>query len=489
MADYKYGVYGAIDATVVRSALQATETIVYIGAAPINLVRGYAAANIINKPVLIGNMGAAQRTVGYSGDWISFPLAEAISAHFDNALNSIGPIVLLNVLDPDVHRKAAQAQMTLTFVAGKAEIESDKIILDTLALENLAEGTDYTIEYNFTRGVCIIRSAGAMQIAGDIEASFNEVDPALVTNQVVIGDATEDGAYSGIHALTLVHNNLGVIPSVILAPGRSESPEIYRALIDGCVDIGGHWLADVYADIPVSALTGSITQAVTWKTQNGYDSEHSKVFWPQGSKAGKMYHLSVIGAVTRMYVDYTHGGVPYETPANKAIDIDSLYIGAASQVDSYDQAAANSLTQKGITTAIRFGGQWKLWGDHTAAYDFDEADTIDQRAFFDVNESMLKYVINDFQNRFHDQIGSPLDKNRVGSILNAAQEVLDGLKSKGALIGTPQVFFTEDRNTEDEMISGRFYWDITQTNIPPLKAASVFVSYTDAGFSAILAES
>jgi phage tail sheath protein FI len=480
---YKYGVYGSMENTVVQNALQATETIVYIGTAPVNLVRGYASAGIINKPVRITNKQVAQKVVGYSDDWEAFSLGEAVAAHFDNAISPIGPIVLINVLDPDIHRATDAISTSLAFVGGKAEILTDKIILDTLALDDLTEGTDYAVEYNFAKGAVVISSVGE-PITGEVDASYAVVDATKVEDSAIIGGATTDGVYTGIAALTLVNNNLGLIPNVVLAPGRSESPDVYRALIAGCLGIGGHWFADVYADIPVSSLTDTITKANAWKVTNGYESEHSKVFWPQAKKAGKKFHISTIAAVTRLYVNFKNGGIPYESPGNKRIDVDTLYCGSANKTESFDQTAANNLTQKGITTAIRFGGTWRLWGDHTAAYDFDEADVQDPRTTFDVNVSMLKYVINDFQERFHAEIDSPLDKNRIDSILNAEQETLDNLKAQGALIGEPQCFFLEDKNSAADIMAGNFYWDVTQTNTPPLKAASVGVAYSDAGFSA-----
>ena len=482
MGGYKYGVYGDIGNTVAQNALQATETIVYIGTAPINLVRGFD-SDLVNKPIRVTGKSTALRRVGYSKDWVGFTLSEAIAAHFDNALTPIGPIVLINVLDPAIHKKSSETTVELQFAAGKAEIVSDTIIIDSLALDSYVEGGDYELEYNYQKGAVVITSI-ATPITGSVTASYSEVDPSLVTHSDIIGEATADGAYSGIQALTLVNSLYDLVPSIVLAPTWSEIPEVYNALISAVRGIGGHWLADVYADIPVSTLSDTITKALSWKAANGYVSEDSKVFWPQGKKGGMQFHLSTLAAVTRLYTDYQNGGIPYESPANKQVDVDELYTGEGARMLTFDQAAANLLTQKGITTSIRFGGIWRMWGDHTAAYDYDEA-TNDPRSAFDINMSMLKYIVNDFQVRFLPDIDSPLDKNRVESILASEQEMLDGLKARGALVGEPRCFFLEESNDPDDIQGGRFRWDVTVTATPPLKAASVSVAYTDAGFSAI----
>ena len=45
--------------------------------------------------------------------------------------------------------------------------------------------------------------------------------------------------------------------------------------------------------------------------------------------------------------------------------------------------------------AVAWGGEWVLWGDHTAAYTYG-AD-VDPRAIFDVSMRMLMHITNDFQ--------------------------------------------------------------------------------------------
>jgi hypothetical protein len=479
---YKYGVSGQIDKSIIQNPTQAGGAAVYVGTAPVNLVNGYQSA--VGIPISVNSKKKAITDAGYSDDWASFTLCEAISAHFDNDVNPVGPIVLINVLDPAVHKKAADTDVSLAFANGKATIPGDTIIVDSLVLDGLVEGVDYAAEYSYEAGGVVITSIGT-EITGSVDASYEEVDASLVTATDIIGAATQDGMYTGIHALALVHNSLGIIPTIVAAPGWSDQPAVYRALVSGCINIAGHWCADVYADIPVGSNSDTITEAVAWKENNAYTSEHSKVFWPQATKEERTYHLSTLGVVTRLYVDTQRDGIPFESPANKDIDADGLYSGTSGTLRMLDQPNANTLAQHGITTAVCFGGAWRLWGDHTAAYDFEYEGDIDVRSHFDVNMSMLKYVINDFQERFHADIDQPADKNRIDSIVGMEQSTLDGLKSVGALVGSPTVSFVEEHNLESDIMSGHFCFDVAQTNTPPLKSASVGVAYTDAGIAAI----
>ena len=138
--EYLYGAYGKLGQSIAQSAVQAGTTPVYVGTLPVNLIRGFASLDIVNYPVKLSNLTNAQQTVGYSDDWESFSLCEAVYAHFNNSKGNIGPIYVINVLDPATHKKADVTTVQLAFSNGKATIKSDTIILDTLALEGKAEG-------------------------------------------------------------------------------------------------------------------------------------------------------------------------------------------------------------------------------------------------------------------------------------------------------------------------------------------------------------
>ena len=84
--EYLYGAYGHMGETVAQSAVQAGTTPVYIGTAPVNLVRGFADAGVINEPIKLSNMIDAQRKLGYAADWGTFTLCEVMNAHFNNTL-------------------------------------------------------------------------------------------------------------------------------------------------------------------------------------------------------------------------------------------------------------------------------------------------------------------------------------------------------------------------------------------------------------------
>lgn len=85
MAGYLYGTYGRLGESVAQSPVQSTTVPCYIGTAPVNLVKGYADKEIVNKPIKLTTLSGARTTIGYSDDWGAFTLSEVIAAHFNNS--------------------------------------------------------------------------------------------------------------------------------------------------------------------------------------------------------------------------------------------------------------------------------------------------------------------------------------------------------------------------------------------------------------------
>lgn len=501
---YKHGTYGEFAKSIAGAATQASTIPVYIGTAPVNLIRGYADGKAINTPVLLRTFDGATQSIGYSADWVSFTLGEAVKVHFDNPAGNVGPIVAINVLDPVKHKKAGEPTVVqLAFANGRATIESDTIILDTLVLADKMEGVDFSVEYS--NGIVIIDSIGE-KLSGSIQATYSEVDPSLVTEEDILGGVTAGGEYSGLGAVALVYPELGLIPNIIAAPGWSDKPAVYNAMIEAGTRVNGHWDAFVAADIPIrsdtepvgTAVVGearlgdgisvdTISAAIEWAGENGYNSERSKVCWPQAvGTDGNIYHLSTLTVWKMQAVDASHDGIPMETPSNKAIPITRQYFGGGSKNRGFDQQQGNELNAAGISTAVFWGRQWVLWGGHTAAYQFGKI--TDNRVIFDNSIRMMMHITNSFQEEHALTIDQPMTKALADTIRNREQEKADALAAVGALIGSPEVRFDEEANSTAELVEGNFVWDFSATPTPQFKSGTLRVAYTDAGFDSYFGE-
>lgn len=482
---YLHGTYGEFDKSIGLVPV-ATDTIpVYVGVAPVNLVKNYAEIGNVNAPLRVTSMTGVQSNFGYSADWSKFSLCEAFAAHFQNSIENVSPIVAINVLDPATHKKTEATTKEITFVNGRAEIASDTIILDTLALADKVEGTDYTVDYDYTRGVVILTDISVTPLT-NVNATFSEVDVSKITETNIIGGVTAEGVYTGLGCVGLVYPELGLIPNIIAAPGYSDKVSVYKAMLQAGTKINGHWDAVVNADIPLTS-NDTIAKAVKWKSDNDYSSERAKVFYPQWQlKDGTVYHLSTLATWLMCRVDGTHNGIPMETPSNKQIPAGRQYFGATSTNKGYDQQTANELNENGITTAVYWGGMNVLWGPHTAAYQYGQVS--DGRAIFDNSIRMMMYVTNDFQREHALTIDSPMTKALADTITNREQEKLDALVAIGALIGEPVCEFKESENSTTQLMEGDFVWNNRLTPTPPFKSGTMKVAYTDEGFSSYFGE-
>ena len=487
MADYKHGTYGEFADSVGAVAAQSGTVAVYVGIAPVNLIRGYAER--VNSPVKLSNLYDVRQFFGYSNNWDAFTLCEAFNVHFDNPNGNIGPIVAINVLNPDTHKKAEATTVDLSFVKGRATIISDTIILDTLALAEKVEGTDYAVTYDFDKGQVVITSVGE-DITGTVTATYNEVDATAVTAEDIIGDITAAGVYSGLGCVSLVYPELGLIPNLIVAPKWSSTKAVYEAMIDAGTKINGHWDAFICADIPVldgNTKVDTIDAAIAWKTANGYDSEIHKPLWPMGQlESGKPAHASTLYAWAQMLVDASHDGIPMESASNKAVPVVKQYFGAGSTNRGFDQQQGNKLNANGIATIVYWGGRWVLWGPHTGAYKHDTE--MDARAVFDVSIRMMMHVSNSFQQEHALVIDSPMTRAMADTIKNREQEKLDALAAVGAFIGSPKVEFRANDNSYGDLVEGNFTWYSQGTTTPPFKSGTLKIAYTTDGFATYFGE-
>lgn len=486
---YIHGSYGELANSKAQNAAQAGSVAVYIGTAPVHQISGYAEKGLINTPVKIENLSDAKAKLGWSDDWEKYTLCEAIAAHFNNTVGNVGPIYVINVLDPSVHAGEKVVAEAVVMNNDSFSIPSVDVVRDSIVVSDHASA-EFTIEYDSKMNVTVVKLKHDCD-KKEAAVSYDLVDTSKVTAATIIGSTTEDGQYSGLDALKLLYQEHNAVINMLAAPGWSQIPEVYKAMVSAVQKLNGHWDGFVNADIPLvdaeGAAIDTIAKAIKWKADNGYTSERSKVYWPMVKDgSGKVYHLSTVGQATMLRVDLGHDSVPFESPSNKEIMATCQYFGKDSKNKGYDQVTCNGLNEKGITTACFWGGRWVLWGPHTAAYNY--GGNMDARSIFDSNIRMLMHLTNGFQLRHGVRVDAPLTPQEKDTILNVERENLDTLCGIGALIGSPTVEFVESANPVSDMMNGDFVWDISGTPTPPLKSATGRVCYTDEGFAAFFGE-
>lgn len=483
MSEYKHGVYGVIDTSAASAPTsQVDGAIIYVGTAPVHLATDPVPPN---KPVLVRNMTEARKYLGYSDNWADYTLCEAMYKHF--VLNQVGPLVLINVLDPATHKASGTTTKTITPAGGRVVIaDAEKCIISTVAVTGKTAGADYTLAYDFARKTLVISETSAGSLGtSQLTITYSTVDPSAVDADDVIGASDGEGLNTGLYAIKNVEQETGMIPMLLLAPGFSDTKTVHDKMAEVTQKVNGHYDVFFYTDLPLfdSSTALTLTTAAAWKKNNGYTCLNERTFFPMVEGVdGKVYHLSVLAAGNFQTLLNQNGGIPFMTSSNTTEQlIRRLHLGADdSAMRVYDDTLINEkLNKNGICSAAFAGGAWRIWGAHTAQYDQDNADNVNVS---ETNVLMLYYVSAMFQRGNVQYIDKPLSVNDIQSIVAEQQGNMDALVSIGALI-LGNVYASDSLDTMSDLMMGDHLFTFEVTVTPLSKSLTGRVVWTNDGFA------
>ena len=421
---------------------------VVFGTAPINLAAD--PANATNKLFLCNTFAEAVEALGYSDDYDSYTLCQAMDAFFKAF--GVGPVVFCNVLDPTkTAHKEAITSTSLTVSNGQAKINEVGVIASTLVLKNgntdLVKDTDYTLEFDDEGKVIMTVIASGVTT---ITASGSKLKPSGVTASDVVGAINSNtGVYTGIQLVDKVYPQFSLTPSLLLAPGWSHNPTVGLALAEKCTDISGLFKAECVVDID-SSQSGATkySDVASVKANSGYAHEHMICLWPMVKYAGKKMAFSAIYAAMACYTDANNDSVPSVSPSNRAIRIGAAVLDDGTEV-LLDQPQANELNGAGIVTALNLNG-WKAWGNNTAAY----PDTTDPKDRWIACRRFFSWWGNSFITTYMSKVDNPANYRLIESIVDSENVRANSLVSTGKCAGLRMVY-SKDDNPIGNVIDGK----------------------------------
>lgn len=484
---YKHGVYGVKKAFAGTMPLAAIGTIpAYIGTAPIQQLNtlgasGFNYAQYINRPVLVSSLSEAQAALGYSGDWQDFTLCEAMYAHFMEGDSPIGPIILINMANPKTLASSnTETTVNLTGPTGaKVGYLNDPLAaIENISIATLTAPADYTLTY---------QADGSIQVTITSE-SFEEATATLTYKQIDVSKTamTTTAFSAALAGLDTVENVTGSIPNILAAPGWSDDPDYHELMIQKAIEkIAQKWYITTISDIPSDFTVNTGAQAITWQSENGYDSMWDRVCWPmQQTSDGKLYHLSTLAAVDTQNTDTNANGIPYISPSNKSITSDGSCLNDGTEL-MLSEVDANTLNASGITTVNIVRGEIRLWGPHMSNYSYADQGNIDPDQLLDTAIRMPVYILNYLQRNYLDNVDNPVAKRDLDSILANVQQWLNSMVNGGQLLyGT--VGFSASDNTLTDLVAGDFTFDLQYTSTPNAKSFTFNAQYTENGLAVLL---
>ncbi|WP_121614791.1 phage tail sheath family protein [Virgibacillus halodenitrificans] len=446
---YQHGIRIEENPTTFDQPMQSLSSLqVVFGTAPINMAENVPGA--VNTPIIASTFEEAKRKLGYSENWNSYTLCEAMDASLKRI--KVGPVAFINVLDPAIHKKNV-ASASLNVKDKEAVINEEGVLLDSLVVKNdtadLTRGTDYLADFDQS-GKVVISLITSTSIS-TLTVTYDQLDPSMITPADIVGgyDAATN-QYKGIEAVSTIFPKLGLVPTILLAPGYSKEQEVGAVLAAKSENINGSFKTENVLDVEGD----TIEKAIEDKGLKLFDDKSSIVCWPKVKINGKTYWYSTIMAAVMARTDAENEDVPYKSPSNKRIPVESAVNSQGKEV-YLDQLQGNRLNGKGIVTAINMRG-WRVWGNNTAMYDYDihKEAVPDPKDRFVAVRRMFNWWGNNFILNYIDRVDDPTSYRLIESVVDEENIRANGFQARGQIAGA-RIEFRQADNPVSEILNGR----------------------------------
>ena len=276
---------------------------VVIGTAPVNVLDDPASA--VNVPILANSATEAMEALGYSSDFKNYTLCQTM--YVTSNLYPVSPVVYINVLDPEKHKKAME-EKEVNVSSLQATVRETGILKKGLTVKNgedaLKEGEDYILSFD-SDGYLVVTllTAGSAADASSLKVSGEILDPSGITKDDLIGayDAST-GTETGMEVIRKVYPKLGVVPGILIAPGWSQEPEVGIALSAKAANINGVFKAMAFLDIDTTKAK-KYTDVKEVKEKSGFTSEFCYPIWPCFMVGTVILAGSAVAAARTAYLD------------------------------------------------------------------------------------------------------------------------------------------------------------------------------------------
>ena len=448
---FKHGITGIETPTSVVAVVAQGLTPTYVGTAPINMGN----TKNVNEPILCYSYQEAVENFGFVKDFKNYTLCEAIDAHFSKF--GIGPIVLINVLDPEEHKETV-APKSINLKENKTYvIEEIGVLKDTVTI---TPETDVVKEFN-DEGYLVLAPTADGEPAASITVGYEKLKPTDITkNEIVGGIDTDSGKKKGLECISTVFPKYRLIPNPILAPKYSTDSVVAAVMETKASLVNGHFQSIALIDIDTETVK-KYSDVPKTKNDNNLISTFLDVYYPKVALGDNQYHLSTQTACVMQLLANESEDVPYRSPSNQNIKADRACLEDGTDVLlGIDEA--NYMNGEGINTVINWIGGWKVWGNRTSCF---PANTDPKDAFI-VSRMMFNYLNNALVLTFWQKVDNATNKNLIKTITDTINIWLNGLMASGYIVGGRVEFRSED-NPMTSLIAGKIKFKIYYTPVLP----------------------
>lgn len=420
---------------------------VVVGTAPVHLAKNPK----VNEPVYAKKYEDAVDALGYSEDFEKYTLCQNIYASFVKF--EVAPIILINVLDPEKHRKALK-EKEYTITDAQVTIDAEDVILSALEVKNgdavLVQDTDYIASFDDNnKALLTVLDTENTTGATSLTVSGYCLDPTKVTEADIIGGYDEEtGVETGLELVRAVFPKYQVLPGTLSAPGFSKNKNVAAMLQSKCEKINGMFDCQALIDLDTSEAS-KYTDVEQAKSNIGISGKNSILLWPMLKYGEAVISYSAAMAALIQYVDAKHNGVPAKSPSNQLLGCDAVCLQDGTEVN-LDEAQANTLNAIGVVSATNFGG-WRSWGNNTACYPVnkDPKDRwINCRRYFSWREN--NFIVNT-----HNKVDGIPEVRQIQGIVDNENIKGSSYAAAGYCAGD-KIEFRMDENPIENITNGHF---------------------------------
>lgn len=388
---------------------------------------GMAPTGPVNVPTLVASDQAGAQ---FGPDLPGFTIASALDANFDQGRPSAGVVIVVNVLDPSVHKSTALNEVVAFGANNRAKLEHPAVA--NLVLKSDDGATTYVADTDFvlepTTGTLTRLAGGAIAALAQVRAtSYDWADPSKVTAADVIGAVNVAGFRSGMQAWLDAFSLFGFFPKRLIVPVFCTLASVATEMISMAHRIRARAYIDAPVGItPAQAIAGRGPAGVinfnTSSARARLCYPHVKVY-SAALDADRLEPLSQRAAGVGNAVDIEHGY--WVSMSNQEIvGITGVERSISAMVND-PNCEANLLNEVGITTVFNsFGTGLRLWGNRTAAWptETDPTNFENVLAVGDVIDESIEYFSLQY-----------LDKSGTNAWIDSVTEGVNGFLRK--LIG------------------------------------------------------
>jgi phage tail sheath protein FI len=395
----------------------------------------------------------------FGPDLPGFSIPEALDGIYDFGA---GTVLIINVLDPAVHRTSLTDQArqfddndALTLLHG---------VVQTLELKSedgettYAANTDYKADLLTGRVTRMV--AGTIPAKGKVKADYTYADPSKVTPAEIIGTVNAAGLRTGLKAFQDSYNQLGFFAKIFIAPRFSSLNAVSVELIAEAIKVGGVTYIDAPIGCTVQQVIAGRGPAGTLNFNTSSDRvrlcyPHVKVY-DAATNGERLQPLSIRAAGLRAKVDYDLG-YWWSSSNQELLGVIGLERPLTARIDD-PNSEVNLLNENGITTVFNsFGTGLRLWGNRTAAWptvthmrNFENV-----RRTKDIVDESIRYSSLQFVDR-------PVTTALIDSITESVNQFFRKLIGDEALLGG-ECWYDSARNPQTELELGHVLFNYKLT--------------------------